>query len=62
MIRSIGRTTLSVVLLVAPGVLAAQRPTPGPTQRQVDSLAAELRRLQSRFDSVLRALARRQAA
>jgi hypothetical protein len=41
--------------------LAAQRPGPA-TQRQVDSLAAELRRLQVRLDSVLAVLARLQAA
>jgi len=42
--------------------LSAQRPTATPTQRQVDSLAMELRRLQARFDSVLIVLARLQAA
>lgn len=41
--------------------LVAQRPAPA-TQRQVDSLAAELRRLQARLDSVLAVLARLQAA
>ncbi|HSD33007.1 MAG TPA: hypothetical protein VLB49_13905 [Gemmatimonadales bacterium] len=41
--------------------LVAQRPAPA-TQRQVDSLAAELRRLQARLDSVLVVLARLQAA
>jgi hypothetical protein len=41
--------------------LAAQRPAPA-TQRQVDSLAAELRRVQARLDSVLAVLARLQAA
>ena len=41
--------------------LAAQRPAPA-TQRQVDSLATELRRVQARLDSVLTLLARLQAA
>ena len=41
--------------------LAAQRPAPA-TQRQVDSLATELRRVQARLDSVLALLARLQAA
>jgi hypothetical protein len=41
--------------------LAAQRPTLA-TQRQVDSLATELRRVQARLDSVLALLARLQAA
>lgn len=41
--------------------LVAQRPA-AATQRQVDSLAAELRRVQTRLDSVLAVLARLQAA
>jgi len=51
---------VAAVTLAAPLVrLAAQRPA--ATQRQVDSLAAQLRTLQIRFDSVLAVLARLQA-
>jgi hypothetical protein len=51
----------AAVTLAAPLVrLAAQRPA--ATQQQVDSLAAQLRRLQARFDSVLAVLAKLQAA
>jgi hypothetical protein len=52
-------------MLGAPlGHLVAQRPaaTPAATQRQVDSLAAQLRRVQARLDSVLGVLARLQVS
>jgi hypothetical protein len=52
---------LTLAPCVWPGTLAAQRPATA-TQRQVDSLAAELRRVQTRLDSVLRVLARLQAS
>ena len=56
------RWLFTAVALCFPAVpLAAQRPVPA-TQRQVDSLAAELRRVQARLDSVLALLARLQAA
>lgn len=59
--RSITKWWLvAAAALVAPVALAAQRPT--ATQRQVDSLAIELRRVQARLDSVLDLLARLQAA
>jgi hypothetical protein len=52
--------TAAIVVLCTPSV--AQRPTPSATQRQVDSLAAELRRVQARLDSVLQILAKWQAS
>jgi len=55
---------IAAAALIAPlAALAAQQP-PGAAamQRQVDSLATELRRLQARFDSVLAVLARLQVA
>ena len=54
----------TVVLLAPyaqPSRLAAQQPA-AATQRQIDSLAAALRRVQARLDSVLTVLARLQAA
>ncbi|HEY6060741.1 MAG TPA: hypothetical protein VIV10_09150 [Gemmatimonadales bacterium] len=55
------RWLVAVAALSLPAAgLAAQRPAPA-TQRQVDSLAAELRRVQARLDSVLAVLARLQA-
>lgn len=53
---------ITAVALGVPIALTAQRPTAAATQRQVDSLAAELRRVQARLDSVLTILARLQAA
>jgi hypothetical protein len=50
---------LAAALLAAPFGLRAQQPARA-TQRQVDSLAAELRRVQARLDSVLVLLARLQ--
>ncbi len=50
------------VVLGVPFALTAQRPTAAATQRQVDSLAVELRRVQARLDSGLALLARLQAA
>lgn len=50
---------VAAATLIAPAALTAQRPT---MQRQVDSLAAELRRVQARLDSVLAVLARLQTA
>jgi len=50
------------VTIAAPlGALAAQQPSRAATQRQVDSLAAELRRVQARLDSVLALLVQLQA-
>jgi hypothetical protein len=53
---------VTAVALSMPFALAAQRPTATASQRQVDSLAAQLRRVQARLDSVLAVLARMQAA
>jgi hypothetical protein len=55
---------IAAVALIAPlAAVAAQQPQGAAAmQRQVDSLATELRRLQARFDSVLAVLARLQAA
>jgi hypothetical protein len=54
---------IAAVALIAPlAAAAAQQPQGAAMQRQVDSLATELRRLQARFDSVLAVLARLQAA
>lgn len=56
------RWLVAVAALSLPATrLPAQRPA-AATQRQVDSLAAELRRVQARLDSVLVVLARLQAA
>ena len=52
---------VALAALAAPAVLTAQRPG-AATQRQVDSLAAQLRRVQARLDSVMALLARLQAA
>jgi hypothetical protein len=52
---------LAAAVFTAPAALAAQRPATAATQRQVDSLAAELRRVQARLDSVLVVLRRLQA-
>ena len=55
---------IAAAVLIAPLVaVAAQQPQGvAAMQRQVDSLATELRRLQARFDSVLAVLARLQGA
>ena len=55
---------IAAAALIAPlAAVAAQQPLGvAAMQRQVDSLATELRRLQARFDSVLAVLARRQGA
>ncbi len=53
---------VTAVALSVPVALAAQRPTAAATQRQFDSLAAQLRRVQARLDSGLALLARLQAA
>jgi len=50
-----------VIAAAAAAPLAAQRPAT-PTQRQLDSLAAEVRRLQARLDSVLGVMNHRPAA
>ena len=50
---------VAAAALIAPAALTAQRPT---MQRQVDSLATELRRVQARLDSVLAVLVRLQTA
>lgn len=52
---------LAAALLAAPIGLAAQQPARA-TQRQVDSLATELRRVQARLDSVMALLAKLQVA
>ncbi len=56
------RWLVAAAVCTAPAVLVAQRPTTAATQRQVDSLAAELRRVQARLGSVLAVLARLQPA
>jgi len=53
---------LAWTLGLATASLSAQRPAPAATQRQVDSLALELRRVQARLDSVLGVLVRLQRA
>ena len=53
---------LAWTLGLATASLSAQRPAPAATQRQVDSLALELRRVQARLDSVLNVLVRLQRA
>jgi hypothetical protein len=53
---------LTATLGLATASLSAQRPAPAATQRQVDSLALELRRVQARLDSVLGVLVRLQRA
>ena len=53
---------LAAALSVPIGPLIAQRPAPAATQRQVDSLALQLRRVQARLDSVLGVLVRLQRA
>src|SRR5690348_15297866 len=53
---------LAATLGLATASLSAQRPAPAATQRQVDSLALELRRVQARLDSVLGVLVRLQRA
>jgi hypothetical protein len=53
---------LAATLGLATASLSAQRPAPAATQRQVDSLALELRRVQARLDSVLNVLVRLQRA
>ena len=60
------RTTHSMLLLFVAAALAAPAgpavaQQPAPAQRQVDSLAAQLRVLQARLDSALRVLTRLQA-
>ncbi len=58
------RTTHSILLLFLATALAAPAAAqqPAPAQRQVDSLAAQMRILKARLDSVLAVLARRPAA
>jgi hypothetical protein len=53
---------LAAAVSVPIGPLIAQRPAAAATQRQVDSLALELRRVQARLDSVLGVLVRLQRA
>ena len=55
------RRTLCVLLL-AVAFFAAPAVSQQPTQRQVDSLAAQVRQLRARLDSVLRVLGRQPAA
>src|SRR6266540_6884100 len=55
------RRTLCVLLL-AVAFFAAPAVSQQPTQRQVDSLATQVRQLRARLDSVLRVLARQPAA
>jgi hypothetical protein len=55
MIRTVSAVLLATVCLTAPG--ASQQ----PTQRQVDSLAAQVRQLRAKLDSVLAAVGRRPA-
>ncbi len=52
---------LATALSVPIGPLLAQRPGPAATQRQVDSLALQLRRVQARLDSALGVLTRLQS-
>src|SRR3989441_8284986 len=56
MIRTVCAVLLATACLTMPG--AGQQ----PTQRQVDSLAAQVRQLRARLDSVLRVLGRQPAA
>jgi len=53
---------VTAVALGVPIALMAQQPTAAAMQRQVDSLAAQLQRVQARLESVLVVLARLQAA
>lgn len=60
MTRSLMTAVLAAVCLAAP--LAGQQPAAPPTQRQLDSLQAQIRILRARLDSLLAALARQQPA
>src|SRR2546427_7186255 len=57
--RQLQSLLVALACLAVPATAAAQRPT--TNQRQVDSLAAEIRGLRARLDSVLAVLSRLQA-
>src|SRR3989441_2599264 len=57
--RQLQSLLVALACLAVPATAAAQRPT--TNQRQVDSLAAEIRGLRARLDSVLALLTRLQA-
>src|SRR5216117_4569172 len=56
MIRTVCAVLLAATCFTAPGV------SQQPTQRQMDSLAAQVRQLRARLDSLLRVLGRQPAA
>src|SRR2546425_8060474 len=59
--RQLQVLVVALATLAAPATTAAQRPAPpSPPQRQVDSLAVEIRVLRARLDSVLAILRRLQ--